>query len=72
MPSERITQAMDRIDRALSRIETQAALSRHSVNASPDNDDARDSELVQRHEALREQVESSLAELDTLIESLER
>ena len=65
-------EAMDRIDRALSRIETQAALSRHSVNASPDNDDARDSELVQRHEALCEQVESSLAELDTLIESLGR
>ena len=59
---------MDRIDRALSRIETQAALSRHSTNASSDND----SELVERHEALREQVESSLAELDTLIESLEK
>ena len=68
MSAERITQAMDRIDRALSRIETQAALSRHSTNASPTND----SELVERHEALREQVESSLAELDMLIESLEK
>ena len=72
MSSERITQAMDRIDRALSRIETQAALSRHSGNALPENDDGDDSELAQRHEALCEQVESSLAELDTLIESLER
>ena len=68
MSAERITQAMDRIDRALSRIETQAALSRHSTTASPDNG----SERTQRHEALREQVESSLAELDTLIESLEK
>ena len=68
MSAERITEAMDRIDRALSRIETQAALSRHSTNASPNND----SELAERHEALREQVESSLAELDTLIESLEK
>ena len=72
MSAERITHAMDRIDRALSRIETQAALSRHSANASPDNDDAGDSELAQRHEALRKKVESSLTELDTLIESLEK
>ena len=72
MSAERITQAMDRIDRALSRIETQAALARHSGKASPDNDDAGDSNLAKRHEALRQQVESSLAELDTLIESLEK
>ena len=72
MSAERITQAMDRIDRALSRIETQAALSRHSGNAAPENDDAGDSDLAQRHEALRKQVRSSLAELDTLIESLEK
>ena len=72
MSAERITQAMDRIDGALSRIETQAALARHSAKAPADNGDAGDSELVQRHEALRESVESSLAELDTLIESLEK
>lgn len=72
MSAERITQAMDRIDRALSRIETQAALSRHSSNAAPENDDAGDCDLAQRHEALRKQVQSSLAELDTLIESLEK
>ena len=72
MSAERITQAMERIDRALSRIETQAALARHSGNAAPENDDAGGSELAQRYEALREQVESSLAELDTLIESLEK
>ena len=72
MSAERITQAMDRIDRALSRIETQAALSRHSANVPPEIDDAAKSEIAQRHKALRTQVESSLAELDTLIESLEK
>ncbi|QKG71418.1 hypothetical protein [Erythrobacter mangrovi] len=68
MSSQRISQAMERIDAALARIETQAALARHvdaSRNLAPP-------ELVERHEALREIVDTSLAELDSLIERLER
>ncbi|MBX7481451.1 hypothetical protein [Qipengyuania qiaonensis] len=68
MSADRIKNAMDRIDRALARIETQAALSSHS----PATDDAERSELAARHDALREQVSASIAELDTLIERLER
>ena len=63
MSEARITTAIDRIEKALARIETQAALSR-SPSAS--------AALAQKHEALREQVTASLAELDTLIAGLER
>ncbi|MXO50159.1 hypothetical protein GRI42_02440 [Erythrobacter gaetbuli] len=63
MSEARITTAIDRIEKALARIETQAALSR-SPSAS--------AALVQKHETLREQVTASLAELDTLIAGLER
>ena len=49
MNSERIQNALDRIDRALARIETQAALKAHSpVSSGPSN-----AELVARHEAHR-------------------
>ncbi len=68
MSSDRIKNAMDRIDRALARIETQAALSSHS----PATNDADGAELAARHEALRSQVSTSIAELDALIEGLER
>lgn len=68
MSSERIKNAMDRIDRALARIETQAALASHP----PSDGIAGNAALAARHEALREQVGSSLAELDALIEGLER
>ena len=68
MSSDRIKNAMDRIDRALARIETQAALSSHSLSTN----DANGTELAARHEALRSQVSASIAELDALIEGLER
>ena len=68
MSSERIKNAMDRIDRALARIETQAALASHA----PDAGSAGSAALAARHEALREKVEVSLTELDALIEGLER
>ncbi|MBO6768207.1 MAG: hypothetical protein JJ901_07865 [Erythrobacter sp.] len=68
MSSERIQNAMDRIDRALARIETQAALASHTGAAGgPAN-----AELVARHEALRERVSATVAELDSLIEGLEK
>ncbi|WP_370188590.1 hypothetical protein [Qipengyuania sp.] len=66
MSSERIQKAVDRIDRALARIETQAALASHGGTAG----EAGNAALVARHEALRESVTASLAELDTLIEGL--
>ncbi|MFA6219820.1 MAG: hypothetical protein WC692_08595 [Erythrobacter sp.] len=68
MSSERISQAMGRIDTALARIETQAALARHAGSSR----DFAPLQLVERHEALRECVDASLAELDALIERLER
>ncbi len=68
MSQQRIAQAMERIERALGRIETQAALARHSDTGQ----DSEDSNLAARHEALRTSVEASLAELDGLIERLEQ
>ncbi|MEZ5679733.1 MAG: hypothetical protein R3E14_00350 [Erythrobacter sp.] len=68
MDSARISQAMDRIDRALARIETQAALSSHRGPAS----DAEEGDLARRHEALKASVQTSLSELDSLIEGLEK
>ena len=65
MSEQRISDAMDRIDRALGRIETQAALARHPSPVG-------DTDLVREHSALRKSVEISLAELDQLIEQLER
>ncbi|MFT6473418.1 MAG: hypothetical protein ACJAUS_001117 [Qipengyuania sp.] len=66
MTSQRIQSAMDRIDRALARIETQAALASHSPAAgAPTN-----AELVARHEALRESVTTTISQLDALIEGL--
>ena len=68
MTSQRIENAMTRIERALARIETQAALSAHAAPSST----AADTDLAARHEALREQVANSVAELDLLIQGIER
>ena len=68
MSSDRIQNAFDRIDRALARIETQAALASHATPA----DGAPDAGLAARHEALRDSVSASIAELDALIEGLEK
>lgn len=68
MDSARISQAMDRIDRALARIETQAALGRNRVPALT----GEDAMLAHKHEALKETVRTALSELDTLIERLEK
>ena len=68
MADQRITQALSRIDSALDRIEA-AASDRRSVSVSETPAMAT---LVARHESLRESVSGSLAELDILIERLER
>ena len=68
MDSVRISQAMDRIDRALARIETQAALSGHRGPAGG----AETGDLARRHEALKASVETTLSELDALIEGMEK
>lgn len=66
MSTNRISQAMDRIERALARIETQAALSGHPTESA----DSENTELARKHEALRKSVSTSLDELDTLLGTL--
>lgn len=68
MAEDRISQAIERIERALARIETQAALAGSSARGG----ESADGELAARHEALRESVAASISELDTLIGGLER
>lgn len=65
MGDERISQAMGRIEAALARIERASA---ERASAAPSGN----AELVARHEALRESVSASIAELDTLIGRLDR
>lgn len=65
MTQDRIASAVSRIEQALARVETQAAL------ASSGSAGQGDPEFAARHEALRVRVADSLAELDTLIEGLE-
>ena len=63
MSETRINGALDRIEKALARIETQAALHRRGATE--------DAQLSQRHEALKSRVAANLGELDKLIGSLE-
>ena len=60
MSEERITDAIERIERALARIEKQAG----TIHASRD--------AATRHAALKERVAGSLSQLDFLIEELEK
>ena len=60
MSEQRISDAIDRIERALARIEAQAANPRG------------DGEAAAKHEALKTRVAASLSQLDELIESLEK
>ena len=60
MSDDRISGAIDRIERALARIEARAA------------DRRGDAQAAARHDALRSRVAASLAQLDDLIESLEK
>lgn len=60
MSEQRISGAIDRIERALARIEAQAGKS------------GGEGEIADRHEALKARVSASLSQLDDLIESLEK
>ncbi|MBX7535880.1 hypothetical protein K3175_09425 [Qipengyuania sp. GH1] len=60
MSEQRINGAIDRIERALIRIEVQASRARASEK------------LSENHEKLKSRVAASLAQLDGLIESLEK
>lgn len=60
MSEQRINGAIDRIERALIRIEVQASRARASE------------ELSENHKKLKSRVAASLAQLDGLIESLEK
>ena len=60
MSEQRISGAIDRIERALARIEALAANPRG------------DGEAAAKHEALKTRVAASLSQLDELIESLEK
>lgn len=64
MNASRIDQAIQRIETALGRIDT--AAEELCSGSAPDG------ELVQQHSALRKEVSSTLAELDQLIEGLEK
>lgn len=65
MADQRTTLALARIDRALERIKAAS-----SQPKAPDKPAM--AALVARHEALRESVSGSLADLDALIGKLER
>ncbi|MFC3097655.1 hypothetical protein [Alteraurantiacibacter palmitatis] len=66
---ERITAAMARIEAAARRIET--ALEGQAAPPSPPAPTLFESDLVQRHEKLREEAWAALAEIDSLIEALD-
>ena len=60
MSEQRISGAIDRIERALARIEAQAGKT------------GGEGEIAARHQALKARVSASLSQLDDLIESLEK
>ena len=66
MGSERLISAIERLDRALTRIETTIG----APNRPPIVDPAHD-KLAERHRILRGQVEAAIARIDTLIVSAE-
>jgi hypothetical protein len=72
MSEDRIESAVQRIESALSRIADIADAEKpigngESVQASPSV-----TALIEKHEALRESVSDTLAELDTVIEEIEQ
>jgi len=70
MQSDRIDSALERIERAMARIN--AARDAAEAQGGPGGGgSARVVELVNTHEKLREQVAESLRELDDLISSLD-
>ena len=65
MIEERILDAVERIDGAMSRIEADA--SRPAPPPAPVSDPAELTSLRERHAALRMRVEAAVAELDTVM-----
>jgi hypothetical protein len=62
MSSERAVLAMERIERAIARLETAASSSRRGGSG-----DGELQELRQAHQALRGQVEGAIAQIDRLL-----
>ncbi|HYZ48993.1 MAG TPA: hypothetical protein VE567_08885 [Sphingomonas sp.] len=60
MTDERLTQAINRLDRALARVE--AASDRAAAKTDPETD-----RLMRRHERLRVRTQEAIAALDRLI-----
>ncbi|HSG57606.1 MAG TPA: hypothetical protein VLA45_19300 [Paracoccaceae bacterium] len=74
MEQERIVRAMARIEAAASRIEAAAArplVSRPPAIPSPSDHTLADRELADKHERLRQEAWAALAEIDSLIETLD-
>ncbi len=70
MQSDRIDSALERIERAMARINAARDVAEAQGGPSAGGS-ARVVELVNTHEKLREQVAESLRELDDLISSLD-
>lgn len=65
MANERISIAINRIERAIARAEILATRPQNSPARQPDEDP----ELARRHDSLRDQVETAVARIDALIRS---
>lgn len=66
MGSERLTSAIQRLDRALARVEAAAARP-----ARPPAPDHAHEKLLERHRILRGQVEAAIKRMDVLIAAAE-
>ena len=73
MEQERIARALARIEAAASRIEAAAACppAPRSPVLDPKLPPATETELAQKHQRLREEAWAALAEIDSLIETLD-
>jgi hypothetical protein len=63
MPQDKLMQAIGRMERALSRLE--------SVDHSPAASSAESSDLAQRHEQLKAETRAAISEIDGLLSGLE-
>jgi hypothetical protein len=68
MEEERIVRAMTRIEAAVRRIEAASAYAPAAPNAHAA---PHDSDLAERHQRLRSEAWAALAELDSLIETID-
>lgn len=66
MGNERILSAVDRLDRALARVEAAVG----TIDARRSTEPAHD-KLLERHRILRGQVEAAISRIDTLIAAAE-